>query len=60
MRIAVIGSGISGNGAAFALSQAKDSFGKPLHDVVMYERRERAGGHAHTVQVDYDGRSIPV
>ncbi|MEM8838031.1 MAG: FAD-dependent oxidoreductase, partial [Pseudomonadota bacterium] len=27
---------------------------------VMYERRERAGGHAHTVQVDYDGRSIPV
>ncbi|WP_181701850.1 NAD(P)/FAD-dependent oxidoreductase [Chthonobacter albigriseus] len=52
MRIAVIGSGISGNSCAWALASR--------HDVVLYEKRPRAGGHSATVDVDYDGIHIPV
>lgn len=52
MKIAVIGSGIAGNGAAWALSRQ--------HDVTVYERERRAGGHSATVDVDYDGVEIPV
>ncbi|MES0808723.1 FAD-dependent oxidoreductase [Roseibium sp. SCPC15] len=52
MRIAVIGSGISGNGAAWAL--CKD------HDVVLYEKRARPGGHSATADIDYDGTPMSV
>lgn len=52
MRIAVIGSGISGLSAAWLLSRG--------HDVTLYEREPRLGGHSNTVEVDYDGTSIPV
>jgi predicted NAD/FAD-binding protein len=52
MRIAVIGAGVSGLGAAYAL--------KDVHDVVLYEKTERLGGHAHTVTVDYGGEPIDV
>jgi predicted NAD/FAD-binding protein len=52
MRIAIIGAGIAGNSAAWALSAN--------HDVTVYERERRPGGHSHTVTVDYDGTSIPV
>lgn len=41
MRIAVVGSGIAGLGAAHALAR--------VHDVVVFEAAARAGGHAHTV-----------
>ncbi|MDJ0922305.1 MAG: FAD-dependent oxidoreductase [Henriciella sp.] len=51
-RIAIIGSGISGLGAAYAL--------KDTADVTLYEASDRAGGHAHTMDVDYDGTSIAV
>lgn len=51
-RIAVIGAGISGLGAAFAL--------KDVHDVTLFEAADRLGGHANTVRVDYDGREIAV
>ena len=44
MRIAVVGSGISGLGAAYVLSRA--------HDVHVFERDGRAGGHANTVMHD--------
>jgi predicted NAD/FAD-binding protein len=44
MKIAVVGSGISGLGAAYALS--------PGHDVHVFERARRAGGHANTVVHD--------
>jgi predicted NAD/FAD-binding protein len=44
MRIAIVGSGISGLGAAHALSR--------VHDVQVYERDGRAGGHANTVVHD--------
>jgi predicted NAD/FAD-binding protein len=52
MKIAIVGSGVSGLGAAFAL--------KDVHDVTLYEEDARLGGHANTVTVDYDGRSIDV
>lgn len=44
MRIAVIGSGISGLSAAYYLSRK--------HTVWLFEKDDRIGGHTHTVQVD--------
>jgi predicted NAD/FAD-binding protein len=41
MRVAVIGAGIAGLGAAHALSR--------VHEVEVFERDARAGGHANTV-----------
>lgn len=55
MKIAVIGSGITGNAAALALSQATHG-----HEIVIYEREGRAGGHSATVDIDYDGTQIAV
>jgi len=52
VKIAVIGSGISGMGAAFAL--------KDKYDVTLYEAEGRFGGHANTQTVDMDGTSIDV
>jgi predicted NAD/FAD-binding protein len=52
LKIAIIGSGISGASAAWALN--------PLHDVTLYEKAARPGGHTATVDVDYDGVHIPV
>src|SRR5215510_4551716 len=54
MRIAVIGSGIAGNAAAWALATTT------RHDVTLYERDGRLGGHSATVDVDYDGTPVAV
>lgn len=43
MKIAVIGSGVSGLGASLILSQK--------HEVHLFESEKRLGGHAHTSQV---------
>ena len=51
-KVAVIGSGISGASAAWALSGSAD--------LTLYEQDERAGGHTATVDVDYGGTMIPV
>lgn len=51
-RIAVIGAGIAGLGAAWAL--------RGFHDVVLYEKDQRLGGHANTVVVDHAGVPTPV
>src|SRR5512135_1306048 len=52
MRMAVIGTGIAGNAAAWALSQR--------YPITVYERDLRAGGHSHTVTIDYDGEPVAV
>ena len=52
MRIAVIGSGISGLGAAWALSRR--------HHVTLYESDDRLGGHANTWEVEDRERVVPV
>jgi predicted NAD/FAD-binding protein len=51
-RIAVIGSGISGSSAAWAL--------RDVADVTLYEAGSRPGGHTATVDVDYDGTQVAV
>ena len=52
MRIAVVGTGIAGNAAAWTLSKR--------YPVTVYEQEVRPGGHSHTVNVDYDGTPIAV
>ena len=51
-RIAIIGTGISGLGSAYLLN--------PDHEITVYEKAPRIGGHSRTVTVDYDGRALPV
>jgi uncharacterized protein len=51
-RIAIVGTGISGLGSAFLLNQD--------HDITVYEKAPRIGGHTRTVTVDYEGQPIPV
>ena len=52
MRIAVVGSGISGLVSAHVLARR--------HDVVLFEADARVGGHTHTFDVAEDGRNVPV
>ncbi len=52
MKIAIIGTGISGLGAAYLLH--------PQHDITVYEKDTRLGGHSRTVDISIDGRTIPV
>ncbi len=52
MRIAVIGSGIAGLGAAWALGRR--------HEVTLYEKDARAGGHSNTVDVPTPRGVVPV
>ena len=51
-KIAVIGSGISGLSAAWALRESAD--------VTIFEARDRIGGHSHTMTLDYDGAPLDV
>lgn len=44
MKIAVVGAGISGLSAAWLLGQT--------HEVTLFEKRKRLGGHSNTVSVD--------
>ena len=52
MRIAVVGSGISGLSAAWLLSRR--------HQVTLFEADNRLGGHTHTVDVTLDDQTFPV
>lgn len=52
MKIAVIGAGVSGLGAALALSER--------HEVHLFEREPRFGGHANTVEVAFGERTVAV
>jgi hypothetical protein len=49
---AIVGTGISGMSAAWLASSN--------HDVTVYERELRVGGHSHTVNVETPGGRIPV
>ncbi len=52
MRIAIIGSGISGLTAAYLLSDG--------HEVVVFEAEDAVGGHTRTVEVKRGGKTFPV
>ncbi len=52
MRIAVVGSGIAGLACAWLLSKR--------HEVVLFERERRLGGHTHTHDVELDGRRYTI
>lgn len=52
MRIAVVGSGISGLASAWLLSQA--------HDVVLFEANDYLGGHTHTHPIELAGQRYAV
>ncbi|WP_282351788.1 NAD(P)/FAD-dependent oxidoreductase [Pontibacterium granulatum] len=51
-KIAVVGSGVSGLGCAWLLNKA--------HDVTLYEKDDRLGGHANTVTVKLPDNTINV
>src|ERR1700686_2825279 len=51
-RIAVIGAGISGMAAAYFLSRK--------HEVSLFEKEDRLGGHTHTHQVETSLGTRPV
>ncbi|QDZ02812.1 NAD(P)-binding protein [Nitratireductor mangrovi] len=51
-RIAIVGSGISGAAAAWALA--------PDNDITLFEAADRPGGHTATVTVDHGGVPISV
>jgi predicted NAD/FAD-binding protein len=50
VRVAVVGAGISGLGAAYLLARK--------HDVVLFERGTDAGGHTHTVEHRANGHAL--
>jgi uncharacterized protein len=52
MRIAVVGSGISGLAAAWLLSRR--------HAVTLFEAQARLGGHTNTMDMSFAGRTFPV
>jgi predicted NAD/FAD-binding protein len=52
VKVAIVGAGISGLTAAFYLQRR--------HRVVLFEAEDRPGGHTNTVDVQEEGRSIPV
>ena len=45
MKIAVVGSGVSGIGAVWALNEHSD------HEVHLFEANDYLGGHTHTVEI---------
>ncbi len=51
-KIAIIGTGISGLGAAYLLNRK--------HDITVYEKSSRIGGHTRTLTIDYDGTKLAV
>lgn len=52
MKIAVVGSGISGMSSAYYLSKK--------HDVTLFEANDRLGGHTATKKVEHEGDSLAI
>ena len=52
MRIAIIGTGISGMVTAYLLSDS--------HDITIFEKDDYVGGHTHTIDVEAGGKPYAV
>ena len=52
MKIAVVGSGVTGLGVAYALSETSE--------VRLFEKNDRFGGHSNTVDICFDKKNIAV
>ena len=52
MKIAVVGSGISGLSAAYYLSKK--------HHVDLFEKEDHFGGHSHTIDLSFGSKKVPV
>ena len=52
MKIAIIGSGISGLTAAWLLHQS--------HEITVFEANDYVGGHTHTIDVNVDGEQLAI
>jgi predicted NAD/FAD-binding protein len=52
-RIAIVGSGISGLGALWTLRNTP-------HEVHLFEKESRLGGHTNTATWNHNGKSTPV
>lgn len=51
-RIAIIGTGIAGLGAAHFLH--------PHHELTLFEKNDYTGGHTNTITVEEAGRPVPI
>lgn len=51
-RIAIVGTGISGLSAAWHLNR--------FHDVTLFEQGTHVGGHSNTVDIELEGKQVPV
>jgi uncharacterized protein len=52
VKIAIIGSGIAGNVAAYHLGRE--------HDITVFEAASHVGGHTHTHDIEHEGRTVAV
>ena len=52
MKIAIVGSGISGLTCAYLLNKE--------HDITVFEKNDYVGGHTHTHEIEYDGEEFSV
>ena len=52
MKIAIVGSGISGNSLAYSLSKE--------HNITLFEKNNRIGGHSHTHQIVIQNKKFSV
>ncbi len=52
MKIAIVGTGIAGNVAAYKL--------RDRHDITVFEAAHYVGGHTNTIDVDDDGQTLAV
>ncbi len=52
-RIAIVGSGIAGTSCAYYLN-------KLGHDVTLFEAGEYFGGHTNTIDINLDGKQVPI
>ena len=52
MKVAIIGAGRSGLMSAWLLDGS--------HEVTLYEKEDRLGGHAHTITIDVQGKPVAI